>query len=485
VSVDRLDYSKGIAHRLRGYEYFLRTRPHWHKRVVLALVLVPSREGVGQYQAMKRQIDEFIGRINGRYGSLDWTPISYQYTSLPFDELVALYSAGDVALVTPMRDGMNLVAKEYVACCVEQPGVLVLSEMAGASRELGEAVTVNPATREEIAQALETALEMPADEQTRRILTMQDRLRKHNVHRWVREFLQRLDAVRSEQARYMSGVMKADDRRRMVRDYRTAARRLLLLDYDGTLVPFTALPDSARPTRALVDVLGRIARRRGTDLVLVTGRPRSSMEKWFRDPHIHVVAEHGAWVKRAHGDEWRQLRPMRTQWRQSVLPILRTASDRLPGSFIEEKDYSLVWHYRMAEPELAMQRAQALADELGQFTANMDLVVLPGHRTLEVRDSAVSKAQAALEFLDGQEFVMAVGDDTTDEDLFRALPPAAYTIRVGLVNTSARFNVAGYGDVTGLLSRLCRERHSPAPAEERVERVVISGSPRADPDASE
>jgi trehalose 6-phosphate synthase/phosphatase len=186
----------------------------------------------------------------------------------------------------------------------------------------------------------------------------------------------------------------------------------------------------------LSQVLGRIARQRGTDLVLVTGRPR----------------------------------------KQNVLPILRTASDRLPGSLVEEKDYSLVWHYRQADPELAIIRAQELADGLVQFTANMDLVVVPGHRTVEVRDSSVSKAHAALEFMANHDFVLAVGDDTTDEDMFRALPPTAYSIRVGLVGTHARFNVPGYEDVIALLALFCQERH-PGPTES----LPISGTPRSIP----
>ncbi|HEX6790009.1 MAG TPA: bifunctional alpha,alpha-trehalose-phosphate synthase (UDP-forming)/trehalose-phosphatase [Candidatus Krumholzibacteria bacterium] len=485
VSVDRLDYSKGIAQRLRGYEYFLRTHPQWRKKVVLALVLVPSREGVDQYQSMKRQIDEAIGRINGRYGSLDWTPISYQYTSMSLDDLVAFYAAGDVALITPLRDGMNLVAKEYVACCVDQQGVLILSEMAGASRELGEAITINPATREEIAQSLEVALEMPPDEQSRRLRIMQERLRKHNVQQWAGDFLDRLAMVRREQERFTSGIISMENRRRLVRDYRAAKRRLLLLDYDGTLVPFAGRPDAARPSAALLDVLGRIARQRGTELVLVTGRPREVMALWFADPAFNIVAEHGAWIKRAHVDEWSQMRPFRGDWKPQILPILRTASDRLPGSFVEEKDYSLVWHYRMADPELAVVRAQELADALVQFTAHMELAVVPGHRTLEVRDSAISKSHAALEFLRDHDFVMAVGDDITDEDMFRALPPSAYTIRVGLVGTHARFNVAGYEDVLGLLARICRERRSMPPIAEEPASYTINGTPTSLPDAPE
>ena len=463
ISVDRLDYSKGIAQRLRGYEHFLRTRPHWRKKVVLALVLVPSREGVDQYQTMKRQIDELIGRINGRYGSLDWTPISYQYTSLPFNDLVAFYAAGDVALVTPLRDGMNLVAKEFVACCVDNNGVLILSEMAGASRELGEAITINPATREEISQALEVALEMPPGEQARRLGTMQERLRKYDVRHWASDFLDRLDNVRAEQKRFTSGIISADEARLLVSDYRAARRRLLLLDYDGTLVPFAHRPDAAPPSPGLIKVLGRIARQPGTDLVMVTGRSREVMLEWFADPYFNIVAEHGAWIRRAGDDQWKQLRPLRSDWKQHVLPILRNASDRLPGAFVEEKDYSIVWHYRQAEPELALIRAQELADGLVQFTANMDLVVVPGHRTVEVRDSAISKAHAAREFLGDHDFVLAVGDDATDEDMFRALPARAYSIRVGLVGTHARYNVPGYEEVIGLLARLSRERRTSPP----------------------
>jgi len=454
VSVDRLDYSKGIVNRLRGYEHFLRTCPQWRKRVVLALVLVPSREGVDEYQRMKRQIDETIGRINGRYGSLDWTPISYQYTSLEFNELVAFYAAGDVALVTPLRDGMNLVAKEYVASCVDMRGVLILSEMAGASRELGEAIIINPTTREEIAQALESALEMPPDEQARRLRIMQDRLRKYDVRRWAEEFLGRLNSVREQQQRFASGIMPAEVQRELVRDYRSSQRALLLLDYDGTLAPFAPRPEAARPSPGLIEVLGRIAHDRGTDLVLVSGRERDSLGSWFVDPAIHLVAEHGAWVKRAGQTEWTATRPIRAEWKEHVLPILRAAADRLPGSFVEQKDYSLVWHYRQAEPELGLVRAQELADGLTQFTANMDLVVVPGHRSVEVRDSSTSKANAALMYLGEHDFVLAVGDDTTDEDMFRVLPPTAYTIRVGLVATHARYNVPGHENVIGLLKQL-------------------------------
>jgi trehalose 6-phosphate synthase/phosphatase len=475
VSVDRLDYTKGVVNRLRGYEHFLRTCPQWRKRVVLALVIVPSRESVDEYQRMKRQIDEAIGRINGKYGSLDWTPISYQYTSLDYDDLVAFYAAGDVALVTPLRDGMNLVAKEYVASCVNGRGVLILSEMAGAARELGEAIIINPATREEIAQALQAALEMPHDEQGRRLRVMQERLRKYDVRRWARDFLDHLQRVRDVQREFTSGVMKNEDTRALIAEYRTAQRRLLLIDYDGTLVPFARRPEAAKPSPGLLNILSRIAHHRGTELVLVSGRPRDNLASWFTDPAISIIAEHGAWIKRAGNEEWKLMRPLRSDWKQHVLPILRDAADRLPGAFVEEKDYSVVWHYRQAEPELAVARAQELTDTLTQFTANMDLIVMPGHRNVEVRDAHISKGQGAMEFVRIQDFILAIGDDTTDEDMFRVLPKHAYTVRVGIVATHARFNVPDHEDVIGLLTRLVREpRSGSLPQEGQAKKLFLT-----------
>jgi trehalose 6-phosphate synthase/phosphatase len=199
VSIDRLDYTKGVINRLGAFELFLERNPHFRRKVALMMVVVPSRIGVEDYQRMKRQIDEEVGRINGKFGDMDWTPILYQYRSLPMGPLVALYSASDVALVTPLRDGMNLVAKEYVATRTEQTGVLILSEMAGAANELGEALLVNPYHVEDIAGALVRALEMSAEEQMQRNRLMQARLRRQNVTRWADDFIRELVMTKNEQ----------------------------------------------------------------------------------------------------------------------------------------------------------------------------------------------------------------------------------------------------------------------------------------------
>ncbi len=194
LSVDRLDYAKGILNRLRGLEVFLEKNPAWHGRVVLCLVVVPSRIGVPKYRETKREIDERVGEINGKFGSMTWTPILYQYNFLPFHQLVALYRLADLALVTPLRDGMNLVAKEYVATRTDQTGVLILSELAGAAKELRDALIINPNDTETLAQTLRAALEMPPREQRRRMRAMQKRLAQYTVVHWAQDFLRVLRA---------------------------------------------------------------------------------------------------------------------------------------------------------------------------------------------------------------------------------------------------------------------------------------------------
>ena len=203
LSIDRLDYSKGIANRLLAYRAFLEANPDWRGRVVLLMVVVPSRTGVEDYQRMKSRIDELVGAVNGTFGSLAWTPVLYQYRSFPQEELVPLYGASDVMLVTPLRDGMNLVAKEYVASRADGRGVLILSEMTGAASELGEAVLVNPNDIPEMARAIATALEMPEEEQARRMTALRDRLRRYDVVRWAGDFLEALGEDRSRLDRRM------------------------------------------------------------------------------------------------------------------------------------------------------------------------------------------------------------------------------------------------------------------------------------------
>jgi trehalose 6-phosphate synthase/phosphatase len=456
-SVDRLDYTKGILHRLKGYEFFLAENPDWLGKVAFILTVIPSRDVVDRYQSMKREIDEAVGKINGAYGNPRWMPVLYQYRSLPFTSLIALYSISDVALITPLRDGMNLVAKEYIAAKRDGQGVLILSEMAGAAHELGEALIINPNHSREIAQALSQALSMPVGERVRRNQAMRERLRKQNAIHWADSFQKALVETKTLVRRLEAKYLASEPRRALLKRYREADSRLILLDYDGTLIPFASHPKLAMPDAGLLDLLKRLAASPSNHVFIISGRQKEILEEWFGGYGIGLIAEHGVWIS-DRGADWRLIKPLDTSWKTQILPILETYVDRLTGSFLEEKEYSIAWHYRNADPELGNQRAKELIDTLVHFTANLDVQVLEGKKVIEVRCAGVNKGTAAIVCRESLHpgFTIAIGDDQTDEDLFRAMPPEVHTIRVGMKSSFAGYNVRDYVEVRGLLEEMAK-----------------------------
>lgn len=458
LSIDRLDYSKGILHRLQGYEIFLEKNRQWFGKIILILRVVPSRIGVYQYRKMKKQIDEFVGRINGRFGSINWSPISYQYGFMPFNPLIALYSVSDIILVTPLRDGMNLISKEYLACRIDKTGVLILSEMAGSSKELGEALIINPNNKEEIAAAIHEAIEMPVKEQIRRNEIMQERIKRYDVVKWADDFIQKITSAGKDQERIESKLLNEIRIEQLLNEFKNAKYRLIFLDYDGTLVPFAKNPGLVKPGKKLLDLLCSLAKNKKTDFILISGRDKDTLQEWFDIPGLEIIAEHGAWLKEKNQPQggWRIIKPLLNNWKPQIFSILEMYADRLPGSFIEEKEFSLAWHYRGAEPELASIRTKELLDHLLSFTANIDIQVLQGNKVIEIRNAGVNKGIAGLNWISKNryDFIMAIGDDWTDEDLFKVLPESAYSIKVGFAYSHSKFYVRNHTKVIELLNQL-------------------------------
>ncbi len=458
LSVDRLDYTKGIAQRLRAYDQLLERYPEYQEKVVLILVAVPSRTRVEHYMLLKREVDELIGRINGRHGGFGWTPIWYLYRSLQFPTLAALYNIADVALVTPFRDGMNLIAKEYVATTPADHGVLVLSEMAGAASELGEALIINPYNLNQMTEAMREALEMSPEEKSSRNHYMKYRLRRYDVHRWAHEFVDKLREIKELQQEFVARSVTPEILARMKEDFRKARNRIEFLDYDGTLVGFASRPEAARPDEELRTILRRLAELPNNEVVVISGRDKETLERWLGDLPINLVAEHGIWV-REPGKGWEMIEPLSTDWKEAIRPIMESFADLTPGAFIEEKDYALVWHYRRADPELSAVRARELKDALYDITQNLDLAVLEGNKVIEVKPINVNKGRTARYFLERKDydFILAVGDDWTDEDLFEAMPEEAYTIKVGFGVSRAKYQVQSYREVRKILQELAKE----------------------------
>ena len=455
LSVDRLDYSKGISNRLEGYELFLETNPEFHGKIALVMVVVPSRIGVMQYDLMKRQIEELVGKINGRFGRVGWTPVIYQYRHVPFTSLAALYAVSDVCLVTPLRDGMNLIAKEYLATRGDGKGMLILSEMAGAAKELPEAIIINPNNRAEIAMALKEALETPAEEREKRNRIMRRRLQRYDITRWAGDFLTALLGMREVQNRVESKLLSSTASSAIVSRYQAARSRLLFLDYDGTLTPLARSPALARPDEKIIKLLAALSADSRNSVVIISGRDRQTLEEWFGYIPMGLVAEHGAWLKLA-GDTWQRAKTAVGEWKQELLPTLETYADQLPGSFVEEKEESVAWHYRLADPEQGELRAAELVDHLLNLTGKADLQVVQGNKLVEIRRAGVNKGNAAAFWIGnrGCDFILAIGDDTTDEDLFKSMPLSAVSIRVGISGTHAQYNIRNCADVVDLLVSL-------------------------------
>ncbi len=454
LSFDRLDYTKGIPLRLEAFDTLLERKPEYQGKVSLVLVAVPSRASVGRYQALKKRIDELVGRINGKYGTTDWVPVRYFYNFLPFETLVAFYSAADVALVTPLRDGMNLMAKEYIATRTDGTGVLILSEMAGAAEELGEAIIVNPNDQDAVIEAIEAALAMPEKEQIERNRTMQRRLMRYDIERWVSDFLARLGDARAIRVERSEQIITPAIRDQLIAGYASATDRLLLLDYDGTLVPFAVKPQKAVPGNATKEVLEALSHVPGNEVVVISGRDRYTLDAWFGKMDIGLIAEHGVWTKERSG-KWRMHEGLSSDWKDEIYPLLELYTDRTPGAFIEEKDFSLVWHYRRTEPILGAQRAKDLKDDLLHLTSNLNVGIMEGNKVIEIKNTVVDKGRAALSWVSQHawDFILAIGDDRTDEDLFAVMPPDAYSIKVGLAPSRARFNLVAQRDVLPLLRR--------------------------------
>lgn len=440
LSIDRLDYSKGIPERLRAYKLFLEKYPEYLEKVSLVMIVVPSREMVLMYKNLKTEIDELVGNINAKYRTLNWTPIVYFYRGFSFDALSAFYRMADVALITPLRDGMNLVSKEYIASKPDKTGVLILSEMAGAAKELTESLIINPYNINETAEALNDALCLPIEEQKRRMEEMQNLLKIYDVAKWTKVFLKKLKDVTMKQKELSMKIATSSIQDKIVQDYINAKKRILFLDYDGTLVPIKNKPELAQPDKELYDLLYNLSKQANTEIVIVTGRDRETMQKWFYDLQIQIIAEHGAWSR--INNEWKLLKKISGDWKSKIYPLLEIFVDRTPGAFIEEKDYSLVWHYRKADSQLADARVRELIDYLQYLTTNMGLTVLEGKKVIEIKSSLVNKAVGVKKWLRKEyDFILSAGDDWTDEDMFNAMPDHAYTLKIGFSPSYAKYNI--------------------------------------------
>ncbi len=457
LSVDRLDYSKGIMKRLEAYEMLLRDHPELRRTVTMMMVAVPSRTEVETYKQLRNEIEIAVSRINGAYGTTDWAPISYQFQNLQFEQIVALYAKAEVALVTPLRDGMNLVAKEYIASKRNRKGVLILSEMAGAADELNDAIITNPNDVPLLAQEIYKALIMPKAEQVRRQKAMQARISDYTVQKWGADFIEQLEIASSQHHGALRKRLTHDMTDTIIKSFITSKRRLVLLDYDGTLHSFSSSisPAAVRPSPKLKAQLKHISEQSKTKLCIISGRPRATLDEWFRGlPKLILVAEHGAWIKT--DGVWKQ---NAVEFDKAPLvSLLKEYATRTPGATVEEKDFSVVWHYRRVNPELAFVRNSNIRHDISNLIRDSELMLHNGNKIIEIKPRTVDKGSVASQLVEKYhaDFIFCAGDDYTDEAMFGSLPPDAYTVKVGFGETKARYQVGKLERILDIVSSMSK-----------------------------
>lgn len=455
LSVERLDYTKGIPQKLKAIEYFLRDHPEMRNNTVFVIIAIPTRETVNEYLSLNRDVDLQVGRINGRYSSMENIPIHFINHSVAFDELCALYSLADAALVTPLMDGMNLVAKEYVACQQNKNGVLILSEFAGAARELFNAAMVNPYDIDAVARAIYAALEeMDAEHKRAKMTPMRERVIQHDAVYWARNFIKELEATeemvaRRAHARKLDAAAVAAIRQ-------TPGKVGLFFDYDGTLCEIVDHPLSATMTDELYELLTKLTSDPRYALHIVSGRDMNFLQEQFKGLPLTLIAEHGyAWAP--CGEETRLLNPgVVTNWKRRVVEIFRLYESSTPGSFIEEKRSAVVWHYRKSDPEFGKWKAGELLGELLEVISNLPVEVHHGKKIVEVHSQQVNKG-VAVERLSANgafEKIVCAGDDQTDETMFQLENPAVTSVKIGKESTRADYYVDSPAEFRELLTNL-------------------------------
>ena len=430
LGVDRLDYTKGIPERIHAYGRLLERHAELRGRVTLVQVAVPSREQVKEYQALKREIDELVGRINGRFGTSGWTPIRYIHRSIPSPRLSALYRDAAVALVTPLRDGMNLVAKEFVASQTDDPGVLVLSRMAGAAETMLESIRVNPYNVESVVDALYTALTMDEAERETRMRALQRRERQHDLAEWLDRFVSAASRPRAAMQ-----PVREEDFADWLGAFVGERSLAVFLDFDGTLAPIASHPSMVKLADETRETLEGCVAREDTDLAIVSGRGMSDVKGLVGIDGMVFAGNHGLEISGPGIDDYRHPDIVHYEARAKELAVALQCFEG-EGAWVEAKGASLTFHYREADAEAHESLAASAAnlireagfqsrDALCAVEARPPIGWDKGHAVLHVLREKYGLAWSE------SIRVIYVGDDETDEDAFRSLQGLGMTFRVG------------------------------------------------------
>lgn len=459
LGVDRLDYTKGLELKLEGIRRALEKYPELRGQLNFLQVAIPTRTKVPSYIRLKEQVDQLVGQINGEYGQPGYTPVNYIFGSVNETQLLGLYRRADALLVSSKRDGMNLVAIEYaISQQADEPGVVIVSEFAGVASMLGQALIINPWDEESMADAIYRAFKMPIDERLERQNDLQELLFRYSASQWANSFL--TDLAKTADSADRREVAALPSRREewprdLVQRVLNAPKICLVLDYDGTVVQIEQRPELAVLSSLQREFLKELQKR--TEVVILSGRRKEFLDHQFEDCSFTLGAEHGAFIKDQTGN-WRSRISSDIQsWYAEAKNVMLAYAERVPLSFVEQKEAALVWHYRQSPQTFAAFHAHRLDEQLQVGLANQPVSVTLGNRVVEAKAIECNKGSFMRDLMKqspaGTLFI-CLGDDLTDEDMFKVVGRRGLSIKVGEGKTGAQYRLAKQGDVSLFLGEL-------------------------------
>lgn len=439
VGRDRLDSVRGVIQKLQAFEMFLQMFPEWREKVILIQVSSPS---YFHSSKIEKKITELINQINGTFGNLNYTPVLHYQMRIAKDEYLALLRVADLALITSIRDGMNTTSLEYVVCQKYNHSPLILSEFTGTASVLFDSILVNPWDSVGIAKTINECLQMSPKEKEILEEKLYKQVTSNSIQSWTSTFISHLiDHVSYSHNNHYTPAL---NRPLLLKQFEKSKRRLFLFDYDGTLTSIVKDPAAAIPSAALNEVLDTLSADPQNQIWIISGRDQAFLEKWMGKKNVGLSAEHGCFMKDLGSKEWVNLAAKYDMsWQAKVEEVFQYYTDRTPGSNIERKKVALTWHYRRSDPELGQYQAEQCMNRLCDTIAKeYDVEVMAGKANIEVRPKFVNKGEivkrlvlnphGAKQDLENEvhhnigndelpDFILCLGDDLTDEDMFRSL----------------------------------------------------------------
>ncbi len=429
VGRDRLDTVRGVVQKLQAFEMFLSNYPEWRNKVVLIQVSSPAYLHAAK---VEKKVSELVAHINGTFGELHFAPVQHYPMRIAKEEYLALLRVADLGLITSVRDGMNTTSLEFVCCQKENYSPLILSEFTGTAGTLIDSIQVNPWDSIAVANAINECLKMSEEKKKSIELKLYKHVTENTVQRWSSTFLERL--IKNLKSNLDTHVTPALNRPKLFEDYSNATKkRLFLFDYDGTLTPIVKEPSAAIPSILLTNTLEKLSQDPKNEIWIISGRDQEFLEKWVgsKNKKLGLSAEHGCFIKEINSPNWINLiENSDMSWQKDVLEVFNYYTERTQGSFVEVKKAALTWHYRRSDPDFGSYQARECKNHLELSVGKKyDIEVMSGKANLEVRPKFVNKGEIVKRLVQNiikesgknPDFILCLGDDQTDEDMFRAL----------------------------------------------------------------